>query len=301
MHTRYVPERMSLSGVPELNGVVPTAAYQLVLGFRVEAGAEHPGFVAIHHIRRNAAFQDKHHSTGYFLSFVSLLRDINIVIVTHNGETSPKEKERERGKLSLVIRQMTASSFLDFILLSRSSPAVKRPLSLLHFLVVQIQVRVVADCDEFRQVWVVSQTERLPSLPYRVETLLAWVMPTLHATAGIYVNKRIDRSQHCSRNEFRTEDVLTSRCYAVRDWVRPAHRPTLDSGDRCRILHHLDVAQGQRVFAGCELVELQVSVRQSRDQKLVVFGVADAKHLSVGLPTNCSLCDLFRAKATLIL
>lgn len=59
MYTGYVPEGVSLSGVPELNGVVPTAAYQFVRGPWVEASAEHPGFVAVHHIRRIAAFQDQ--------------------------------------------------------------------------------------------------------------------------------------------------------------------------------------------------------------------------------------------------
>lgn len=59
MYTRYIPEGMSLSGVPELNGVVPAAAYQLVRGPRVEASAEDPGFVAVHHIRRIAAFKNQ--------------------------------------------------------------------------------------------------------------------------------------------------------------------------------------------------------------------------------------------------
>lgn len=58
MYTRYKPKGMSLSGIPELDGVVPAGAYQLVRGFGVEAGAEDSGFMTIHDIRRVTALEN---------------------------------------------------------------------------------------------------------------------------------------------------------------------------------------------------------------------------------------------------
>lgn len=70
MHTRYEPERVSLPGVPELDSIIPTAAYQLVRGPRVEASAEDSGLVAVHHVRRIAAFfKSTFNYTGCFVSF----------------------------------------------------------------------------------------------------------------------------------------------------------------------------------------------------------------------------------------
>jgi len=34
----------------------------------------------------------------------------------------------------------------------------------------------------------VSQTERLPSFPYRVKALRGWIMPAFNAAVGIYMN-----------------------------------------------------------------------------------------------------------------
>jgi len=58
MYTRYEPKGMSLSGIPELDGVVPASAYQLIRWFGIEAGAEDSGFVTIHDIRRVTAFEN---------------------------------------------------------------------------------------------------------------------------------------------------------------------------------------------------------------------------------------------------
>lgn len=54
VHARYEAERMSLPGVPKLNGIVPAGAYQLVRGFGIETRAENSGFMAVHDIRRVA-------------------------------------------------------------------------------------------------------------------------------------------------------------------------------------------------------------------------------------------------------
>lgn len=58
MYSGYKPKRMSLSGIPELDGVVPTSAYKLVRGFRMEASTEDSGFMTIHDIRRITAFEN---------------------------------------------------------------------------------------------------------------------------------------------------------------------------------------------------------------------------------------------------
>lgn len=58
MYTRYEPKRMSLSGIPKLDGVVPASAYQLMRGFGVEAGTEDLGFMTIHYIRQDTAFEN---------------------------------------------------------------------------------------------------------------------------------------------------------------------------------------------------------------------------------------------------
>lgn len=51
VHTRYTPERVRLPGVPELNGVVPAAADQLVCRFRVETRAEHSRLMTVHNFQ----------------------------------------------------------------------------------------------------------------------------------------------------------------------------------------------------------------------------------------------------------
>lgn len=57
MYAWYKSKGMSLSGVPELNSVIPAGAYYLVRGFGMEAGTEDSGFMAIHDIRWIAAYE----------------------------------------------------------------------------------------------------------------------------------------------------------------------------------------------------------------------------------------------------
>lgn len=65
---------------------------------------------------------------------------------------------------------------------------MKHSLAPLCLLVVQAEIRVVPDGDEFRQDRVISQTECLAAFPYRVEALGGRIVPALDATVGIYVN-----------------------------------------------------------------------------------------------------------------
>lgn len=51
MNSGDVPEGVRLSRVPELHGVVPPAANDLVGRFRIETGGEHPRLVAVHNVR----------------------------------------------------------------------------------------------------------------------------------------------------------------------------------------------------------------------------------------------------------
>jgi len=78
---------MSLSGIPELDGVVPASAYQLVRGFGVEASAEDSGFMTIHDIRRVTAF--KNYRLSYRISiFATVLLRFSL---SRDGEVSIRE------------------------------------------------------------------------------------------------------------------------------------------------------------------------------------------------------------------
>lgn len=75
------------------------------------------------------------------------------------------------------------------LLLLESSPSVKHPLSPLRFLVIQAQIRVVPDSDEFRQDGVISETKCLPFFSYCIETPRSRIMPALDAAVGIYTGR----------------------------------------------------------------------------------------------------------------
>lgn len=58
MYTGYKSKRMSLSDIPELDGVIPASAYDLIRRFGVEAGAKDSGFMTIHDVRRVTVFEN---------------------------------------------------------------------------------------------------------------------------------------------------------------------------------------------------------------------------------------------------
>lgn len=58
MDTGYPSHSIRLPGVPELNGVVPSTADQLVRRFWIETRTENSGFMTVHNFQRVAGTKE---------------------------------------------------------------------------------------------------------------------------------------------------------------------------------------------------------------------------------------------------